>query len=170
MQHDDRQADEPSPEDLALDETSSKYLLFDVGGEAYGARLDSVREVVRAASVKAVPYMVPHFKGVFNLRGQLVSVIDLRIKFGIRQPQASDLMLVCETAAGRIGVVVDDVTSVATLLEADIERNTAIATKVPVTFFQGIAKIGERLVNLIDVAGCLSTEEYALVARTKEAV
>jgi purine-binding chemotaxis protein CheW len=144
----------------ASEEKSISFLLFSLGKELYGAPLLATREVIRQGDIKPAPYMVPHFRGVINLRGQIVSVIDLRIKFGIATTaQMEDLILIVESPHGLLGVVVDDVLSVEKVQKEEIDREVQLETKVPLDFFLGVAKIKGRLVNMVDIAGCLSSDE-----------
>ena len=146
------------------DENLRKYILFNLGGELYGAPLLSIREVIKLREFKPVPYMVPYFKGVINLRGQIISVIDLRMKFSLKSPEAgAGLVLVVETKQGLIGTVIDSLVSVHRFEAKDIEPAPALETKIPVQFFSGVAKLGERLVNLIDLTGCISSDELRTI-------
>jgi purine-binding chemotaxis protein CheW len=152
-----------SIEDLDL----NRYLIFRLGEELYGSPLHSVREVLKLPTIKSVPYMKNHFKGVINLRGAIVSIIDLRQKFDIKA-QLPGLILTVESDGDTIGAIVDDVSTVTTIPEAEIERNVRVETKVPLQFFHGVAKVQGRLVNIIDIAGTLSSEELATIKRNLE--
>ncbi len=146
------------------DDSFHECILFSLGGELYGTPLLSVREVIKLGETKPVPYMVQHFKGVINLRGQIVSVIDLRVKFGLAPtPGKNNMILIVETAEGLLGAIIDDLVSVEKIPKADIAPATGLETKVPLEFFSGIGKLEDRLVNLIDLAGCLSSEDLRLV-------
>src|SRR3989344_4100179 len=118
------------------EERCLSFIIFSLGGELYGTPLLSTREVIKHGDVKATPYMVPHFKGVINLRGQIVSVIDLRTKFEI-QPASLDkgLILIVEHEQGLLGAVVDDLVSVERIHQRDIDQTAMVATKVPTDFF-----------------------------------
>lgn len=152
------------------DDSSDRYLIYTLGGEHYGSPLLKVREVIRKGEVKSVPYMVSHFKGVINLRGQIVGVVDLRQKFGLPIKETGhELVLIVETAEGLIGAIVDQVISVNRLSHQDIDQNPALETKVPANFMLGIAKIGERLVNVIEVADCISAEELRSLRKVRTA-
>lgn len=146
------------------DEDARRCLVFALGGDLYGAPLTTVREVLRIGSVNAVPYMLPHFKGVMNLRGSIVSVIDLRVKFGL-SCQGDGLIITVEGASDVIGAVVDDVVAVLSLAPGELSRDLALQTRVPAEFFLGVAKLGERLVNVIDIAKALDADDYAAIRR-----
>lgn len=153
----------------ASDEKSLSVLVFSLGKELYGATLQSTREVIRLGEVKSAPYMVPYFKGVINLRGQIVSVIDLRTKFGIEPEHNSEnLVLIVEHPHGLLGAVVDHLISVEKIHKDGLEQKVALETKIPADFFMGVAKVKERLVNIVDIAGCLSADELRMTSSKVE--
>jgi purine-binding chemotaxis protein CheW len=149
--------------DVAEDKTLS-FILFSLGNELYGTPLLSTREVIKLRVIKPTPYMVPHFKGVINLRGQIISVVDLRVKFQIPIPtETTGLILIVEHSQGLLGAVVDDLTSVENIRKEDLDQNAAIETKIPLDFFLGVAKVRDRLVNIVDISGCLISEDMRLI-------
>lgn len=150
----------------ASEEKSVSFLLFSLGSEQYGSPLLATREVIRQGDIKPAPYMAPHFRGVINLRGQIISVVDLRIKFDIPvSDEAENLILIVESPQGLLGAVVDDVLSVEKVQKEDIDCNVQLETKIPLDFFLGVAKIKDRLVNMVDIAGCLSSDELKSVRK-----
>ena len=158
-----------SDDDLSL----ARYLIFTIGTELYGSPLVGIKEVIKHAKVNAVPYMANHFKGIINLRGQIIGIVDLRSRFGVTttsQNQDKGLILVTENDGQTMGVIVDDVISVAAIIPSDIEENPALITKIPMDFFLGIGKYGDRLVNLIGLGACLTADDYAAIQRNREAL
>lgn len=154
------QADESSgtavAEPTTADDSRHKYLLFSLQNELYGTPLISIREVLKLGVVKPVPYMANHFIGVINLRGLIVSIVDLRIKFGlVHEPQKTGLVIVIETRDGVIGAVIDDLMCVKVISPKDIEKHPNLDTRIPLRFYLGIAKTDHGLVNLVDAAGVL---------------
>jgi purine-binding chemotaxis protein CheW len=143
-------------------EDENKYIVFSLGGELYGTKLLSVREVIEAMATKAVPNTIPSFLGVCNLRGQIVGVIDLRIRFGVVAPPAErPIFLVFETSSGLIGAAVDRIVSVSEIPSHQVEAKPNIVCAVPARYIQGIGKWDDRLVTLIDLRDVLSHEELA---------
>lgn len=146
-----------------------KHLVFRLANELFAAPLVSIREIIKMQPIKPVPFMVRHFKGILNLRGQIVSVIDLRLKFDIGTSSSeSGLLVVVDSPSGPIGAIVDDVVSVSDFQREEIEKDIAIKTKIPVEFFIGVGRLGDRLVNIIDIGATLSGEDFAIVRRVKE--
>lgn len=147
----------------AAEGQSVSFLLFSLGGELYGAPLLSAREVIKPGDIKPVPYMLPHFRGVINLRGRIVSVVDLRVKFGIEPAPGRALVLIVETPEGPLGAIVDDLTGVEKLPREQIDETAALETRIPLDFFLGVAKVRDRLVNVVDIAACLSAEDFRIL-------
>ncbi|MBT4791556.1 MAG: purine-binding chemotaxis protein CheW [Halobacteriovoraceae bacterium] len=153
-------------EDEEVDENKMKYLVFWLQGERYGAPLLTVKEVLRTSEIKKVPYMVDHFKGVINLRGQIVSVIDLRARFGLSSEIISGTyILVFETNNGLLGAIVDEIDSVIKIEDEDVDTNPLIETKVPIDFFIGVGKLSNGLVNMVDISKCISEDDLRLIKK-----
>lgn len=146
-----------------------KYLIYRLGGELYGSPLLSIKEVIKVNKIKPVPYTVPHYRGIISLRGNIIGIVDLRIKFGLdpQEGKYGSSVLIVENDDITIGALVDDVESVVALNRENVDLNPAIETKIDPKFFIGIAKLNNDLINLIDVAGTLSNEDLKLLSRTR---
>ena len=111
----------------AMNERAGKYLIFELGREEFGIRVVKVREIMRVQEITAVPGTPEYVKGVFNLRGKVIPVVDLRLKFGLREieyAQRTCIIVVQVQAASHgllMGIVVDAVAEVLNLAAADIE-------------------------------------------------
>jgi len=137
-----------------------RYLLFLLGNELYGAPLGAIREVVEPQDPKTIPNTAKSFLGVINIRGKIVGVLDLRLKFDIEAQNGSDrALIVFETAAGPTAVLVDKVEAVVRVPDSDIERNPTVRTTVPLQYLIGIGKYKERLVTLVNLVDILDAEE-----------
>ena len=136
---------------------ASKYLIFKLSGETYGCPLLQIREVVRLPQVKALPQNVGYLKGVVNLRGQVISVMDLRARIGLPVDESpDDLMFVVEANGIVIGMLVDSAESVVELRGTDIEKPISEGLRIPMKFLLGIGKLKEYLVNLLDLQSFVS--------------
>ena len=148
---------------------SNRYLIFSLGTELYGSPLQLIREVLKNGEVKEVPYMKTYFKGVINVRGKIISVLDLREKFGLKiDVETTEMMLVIEKDGHYLATIVDEVLAVGTIEEGSVDRNPTLSTKIPLDFFLGIGQWKNRLVNLIDIGGVMSKEDFSTISRTKE--
>jgi len=139
-----------------------KYVIFSLGDELYGAKLLEVKEVVEMLPTKQVPNTIPSFKGVCNLRGQIIGVIELRTHFNIHSAASlRPLLLVFDSEQGTIAAVIDRVVSVSVIGPADVETKPNIVSSIPAKYIIGIGKLGERMVTLVDLKSILSQEELA---------
>lgn len=169
MQHEQAQTQNVPPASNDDAGENGRYLIFSLGGELYASPLVLIKEVIKLAEINPVPYMVAHFRGVINLRGQIVGVVDLRQKFQVKSHDTNKgLILIVEHDGLAIGAIVDDVNAVASFEAQSIDRNPALQTKIPLAFMKGIGKHGDRLVNIIDIAGSLTSEEYSTVRKSTE--
>jgi len=125
---------------------------FTVGDVNYGAPVEQVREVRDVQAVTPVPGAPSYVEGVTNLRGQIITVMDLRKRLDIEETQESaQKIIVIEMGKAAVGVVVDTVTEVSTIAEADIERNIQVTKKLE-EYVVGVGKQGEKLIVILDLA------------------
>ncbi|MFT3785575.1 MAG: chemotaxis protein CheW [Tepidisphaeraceae bacterium] len=134
-----------------------KYLTFALGREGYGIEILKVREIIGYMDITSVPRTPSHVKGVINLRGQVISVIDLRAKFGMEEAQRTDetCIIVVETSqAGRklsTGLIVDKVSEVLNIASESIEPPPSFGMSVDADFIRGMGKIGNSVKILLDI-------------------
>lgn len=145
-----------------------KYLTFSLGGEEYGIGILKVKEIIGMMPITVVPQTPAYIKGVVNLRGKVIPVIDLRVKFMMDAAEYTErtCIIVVEVAAGRtimMGIVVDSVSEVLNIKSADIEETPAFGTKLDTEFILGMAKVGGGIKILLDIDRVLSTEEIKMV-------
>jgi purine-binding chemotaxis protein CheW len=139
-----------------------KYLLFHIGEEIYGTPLLDVREVIEPQPAKPIPNTFEYFTGVINIRGEIVGVLDLRVRFGYpAEYTKTTSLMVFNTRGGPMAAVVDRVEAVVQLPESAVECNPNVQTNIPQQYLIGIAKNGDRLVSLIDLNEILSVQEVA---------
>lgn len=150
----------------------SKYLLFRLGDDLYGTPLLGVREIVEPQSFKPVPRSMKYFLGVMNLRGQIVGVIDLRLRLGINAERNSlNALIVFDTEAGPIAALVDRIDAVAAIKDDSIDANPKVSTEVPLDFLLGIARIeGDHLVTLMDLKELLNVQELLAISKKTKGV
>jgi len=135
------------------DEAERQLVVFDLAGEAYGVNIGTVREIIRMQAVTHVPETPDFVEGVINLRGRVIPVVDLRKRFALATSEhTSDSRIVVVDIAGHdIGVIVDAVTEVLRVAGASIEPASALITTEDSYYMDGIAKIGDRLLILLDL-------------------
>jgi purine-binding chemotaxis protein CheW len=154
----------PAPAALAgTPDRSGKYLVFALGGEEYGVEVSRVREIIGPMPITRVPRVPESVRGVINLRGKVIPVVDLRIRFGL---EAIDhglrtCIIVVQAAGAEFGVVVDRVSEVAVITGSEIENAPAFGPDIETPYLLGIARAGPRVRLLLDIERVLSREEMA---------
>ena len=149
------------------DEAERQLVVFDLAGEAYGVNIGTVREIIRMQAVTHVPETPDFVEGVINLRGRVIPVVDLRKRFGLATSEhTSDSRIVFVDIAGHdIGVIVDAVTEVLRVAGSAIESASALITTEDSYYMDGIAKIGDRLLILLDLDRVLQLTSEQLSAQ-----
>jgi len=136
---------------------AGKYLTFVLGNESYGLAVLKIREIIRLPDITAVPQMPPHIRGVINLRGKIIPVVDLRARFGLPPAPPTDrtcviVMQVASTNGSSVpmGLVVDDVEEVINLAADDIQETPDFGSHVATDYLLGMAKIKGVVKTLLD--------------------
>ena len=143
-------------------EKDGKYLTFALAHEEYGIEILKVREIIGYIEVTAVPQMPAHIKGVINLRGQVIPVIDLRTRFGMPTADITDetCIVVVEIAQANrtfsTGLVVDRVQEVLDVRGQDIEEAPQFGAAVNTDFILGMGKVGDSVKILLDIDKALA--------------
>ena len=148
-----------------------RYLTFVLAGEDYGIEILKVREIIGMLEVTAVPRTPCHVKGVVNLRGSVIPVIDLRLKFGMKEAEYTEetCIIVADVDGVEMGVIVDCVSEVLNIAEKDIEEPPSFGTGVDTEFIVGMGKTGGQVTILLDITRVLATAELAVVMNVAEA-
>jgi purine-binding chemotaxis protein CheW len=158
-----------------LDSTKTragKYLTFVLANESYGLEILKVREIIGLMSITAVPRTPNFVKGVINLRGKVIPVVDLRLKFGMAEAQHTEetCIIVVQVGSIEMGILVDKVSEVLNIQGQDIEDAPSFGTEVNTDFILGMGKTNGKVTILLDIAKVLTQEEVAALApTTKEA-
>jgi purine-binding chemotaxis protein CheW len=146
-----------------------QYLIFAVTGESFGITISSIKEIIEYRAPTAVPMMPDYMRGIINLRGRVVPVIDLAVSFGRPRVEATRrtcivVLEVHEQDVQRdIGVVVDAVNAVVEIADADVEPSPSFGAKVRSEFIIGMGKLGEKFVIILDIGKVLSVEDLAML-------
>ncbi len=141
-------------------DTSSKYLTFKLADEEYGVEILKVREINGIMNITAVPQMPACMKGVINLRGKVLPVIDLRLKFGLDEIEHTEQTCIIVVDVGQeIGIIVDTVSEVLDITGDSIDPPPAMGGAVDTSFILGMGKVGDAVKILLDVDQVLSNAE-----------
>jgi purine-binding chemotaxis protein CheW len=154
---------------------AGKYLTFNLGNEVYGIEILKVQEIIGMMQVTRVPRTPVFVRGVVNLRGKVIPVIDLRLKFGLEGREDTDrtCIIVVQVALGGgsviMGLIVDEVSEVLNVLADQIEASPSFGSRVDTDFILGMGKVAQKVVMLLDVDKVLASEELATVQTIKNA-
>ena len=144
---------------------AGKYLTFKLDVEEFGLEILKVQEIIKMMDITRVPRTPPYVRGVINLRGKVIPVVDLRLKFAMEARNNTDKTCVIVVAVRRgggsvvMGIIVDEVSEVLDVAGASIEPAPEFGGAVDTSFILGMGKIGERVVTLMDVDRVLSGED-----------
>jgi len=148
-------------------ERREQYLAFSLGGETFAMDIRSIREVIQFGGITEVPLMPPFIRGVINLRGSVVPVIDLCVRFN-RPPSAvahRTCIVILELEQGgetaELGIMVDNVSEVLSIGASEVEPAPVFGSDLRSEFIAAVAKVGDRFVILLDVNRVLSVDELS---------
>lgn len=141
-----------------------EYLTFNLGGEDYAVDILKVQEIRGYENVTRLPDS-PHFiKGVINLRGLIVPIVDLRLKFELGEARYDELtvMIILNLGSRVVGIVVDSVSDVVRLPGEDVKPAPDLGGAVDTRFLKGVATVGERMLLLLDIERMMLSRELAI--------
>jgi purine-binding chemotaxis protein CheW len=157
----------------AAEDKEGKYLTFSLAGEEYGIGILKIKEIIGMMPITPVPQTPEFFKGVVNLRGKVIPVIDLRLKFGMEAADFTErtciIVVEIDAASGTVmtGTVVDSVSEVLNIRGEDIEDTPAFGTNLNTDYILGMAKTEGGVKILLDIDRVLSDEEIAVLETSK---
>jgi purine-binding chemotaxis protein CheW len=144
---------------------AGKYLTFGLGTESYGVGVLRVREIMRQTDITPVPQMPAYVKGVINLRGKIIPIVDLRLKFGLADIKDTDQTCIIVVQVKQVsgvfnmmGLLVDAVEEVANIAASDIEETPDFGTNVQTDYILGMAKVKNSVKILLDMDKVIATE------------
>lgn len=141
----------------------SQYLTFSLGAEEYGLEILKVQEIKGYSAITPIPNTPPHVKGVMNLRGTVVPVVDLRTKFSLKAVEYTKftVIIIVTVAEKTIGLIVDAVSDVLEIPASHIRPAPSLGTRADTRFISGMAEVDEKLAVLLDLDRLLSDDEVA---------
>ena len=144
---------------------TTEVLSFRLGGEEYAISILKVQEIRGYDNVTRIASAPEYLKGVVNLRGIIVPIVDLRIKFNVGNPtyDAFTVVIILNINGHTIGAVVDSVSDVVTLTPDQIKPAPDLGASVAADYLQGLGTVGERMLILLDIDKLLSSEDMGLL-------
>lgn len=164
-----------SPVSTPLTSTASqagKYLTVVLDSEAYGLNVMKIREIIRLQKITPVPQLPAYVKGVINLRGRVIPIVDLRVKFGLKAEFTERTCIVVVQVKlpteqlVQMGLIVDSVEEVVTLASSEIEPTPDFGAKIDTTYLLGMAKVKGQVKTLLDIDRVVSPETVQAIAAT----
>lgn len=155
----------------AFDNREGKYLTFTVIGEEYGIGILKIKEIIGMMPITSVPLTPKYVKGVINLRGKVIPVIDLRLRFSLDSIDYNErTCIIVVEIGGRdtdiiIGIVVDSVSEVLNIKNEDIEDTPTFSTTLDTDYILGMAKIESNVKILLDIDEVLGAEDVETLAQ-----
>lgn len=144
---------------------TGKYLTFTLHQESYGIDVLKVREIIRSTNITAVPQMPDYVRGVINLRGKIIPVMDLRLRFGFTEIASTDhtciIVVQVKLADGKstqMGLVVDGVEEVLNIPASDIENTPDFGSQIATDYIVGMAKVKGAVKTLLDIDGVVTAD------------
>ena len=153
----------------SLTERAGKYLTFNLVNEEYGLEILKVQEIIGIMNVTRVPKMPDYVRGVINLRGKVIPVIDLRLKFGLDSQNDTErtCIIVVQVSHGdqqvTTGIIVDEVSEVLDIAEEQIEDAPSFGASVDTEFILAMGKVGKKVVMFLDIDKVLSTGDMVAI-------
>ena len=156
---------------LKTSNADGKFLCFTLGKEKFAIPLLQVKEVLGNVETTAIPQAPPHFKGIMNLRGQVISVIDLRTKLKIGKPEVTPetTIIIMDFAPLCLGVIVDSVDCVAMFEGKDISNTPDTDSTIKSDFITGVARSENSLTLILDLEAMLNISDYKVLKNQKAA-
>lgn len=147
-----------------VDESTKQYIVVRIGNEQYGIDISYVDNIIRMQKITRVPKVQSYFKGIINLRGEIVPIMSIRLKMGLDDDvftNASRIIILKLEHQGLLGIIVDEVKEVVTLKQAEIETSVVNSTDKKASFINGIGTNGDELISLFDLNAIIDEQENA---------
>lgn len=141
-------------------DTTVQYIVVNIGNEQYGINIQYIDNIVRNQTITRVPKTQEYYKGVINLRGEIIPVMSVRLKLGLEPDVFSDKtrIIIVKVEGATIGIIVDAVREVVTLEESDTEKISRTNDSASI-YISGIGKRGDELISLLDIVALIVENE-----------
>jgi len=146
---------------VGFNSDSDQFLTFTIQGEEYGIEILRVQEIKGFSRIRPIPNAPSYVKGVMNLRGTVVPIVDLRARFGMSEAEYNQFTVIIVVSVGSrvVGLLVDAVSDVLNINRQQIEETPEMGSDTETGFFRGMGKVGEKLVLLLNVDRLVGNEK-----------
>ena len=155
-------------ENITLD--GMRYLEFDLGEEHYAVKLLLVREVIPVPETTPIPKSPSYFLGIMNLRGHVISIVDLRKKLAIspKENNTESAVIIVDVNDVQIGVIVDSINRVLSVTEKTISNVPEINTQVNAKYIEGVHRQEDKLTVLLDISSALDIQDLSIAKNSNK--
>ncbi len=152
-------------EEVNVENQSEKYLTFSLGKEEYGIGISSVLEIVGIQNITELPDVPDYVKGIINLRGKVIPVLDVRLRFGMEEKEydARTCIVVVSVNSISVGLIVDEVSEVLDIMNTQIEPAPNVHKDESHKYLQGLGKVGDEVKILLNVQKLLFDKDLELL-------
>ncbi len=149
----------------------NQFVTFKLDEETYGIEILKVQSIIAYEEITLIPNVPNYIKGVLNLRGSVIPIIDLRLKFNMEQKEYNlfTVIMVAEIKERLIGMVVDNVADVVSIPEDNVNQSPGFSTKIDTSCIKGVGNVDDRLIIIIDVEKMLLDDEIAKIDNSSQA-
>lgn len=155
-----------SVEETSENSLAERYLCFTLGQEEFAIPLLSVREVIAIPEITPVPQTPPHFLGIMNLRGQVISVMDMRAKLGIKASGTAETsVVICDISPNPVGVVVDSINAVVKPLPSEMSEKPEVQSSRNTEYIEGVFRQKNKLVLILNISKTLNVGDQQAIQR-----
>ena len=147
-----------------------QFLTFTLNSEEYGIEILKVREIIGVMDITTVPQTPEFMKGVINLRGTVIPVVDLRLKFSMPEEEYTQetCVIVVEANNSQVGIIVDSVSEVLNIQNGEIEETPSFGQGIDTDFIMGLGKVKEGIIILLNIEQILSSEVMDVVKQIEK--
>ncbi len=159
-----------------MSEDSRKYIIFNINKEDYGIPISKIREVLRFVKITPIHEASEFLKGVINMRGKIIPIIDMRVKFGLEESDYNErtVFIIVDILGAKevynIGITVDAVQDVVDIAEKDMEKTPDIGLRLKSQYLEGIAKVEDRMIMILNMDKILTSNEIVDITQVHDKV
>jgi len=146
----------------------SRFIIFTISNEEFGIEIKRVVEIIRPQKVTHFPGVPAYVSGVFNLRGSVIPLIDMRKRLNVRPAPNREKILIVRFHKGRIGLLVDSVTEILNIEDKEVAPPPTIFKGLKTEYIKGIGQVNERLIIIFNLDNLMSPEELSLIGDMTE--
>jgi purine-binding chemotaxis protein CheW len=148
----------------------SRFIIFTISGEEFGIEISRVIEIIRPQKVTHFPGVPVYVSGVFNLRGSVIPLIDMRKRLNVKPIPNKEKVLIVKLHNGRIGLLVDSVSEILTIEDKEVSSPPSIFKGLKTEYIKGIGRVNDRLIIIFNLNNLMSPEEISMLGDMTEKV